>query len=621
MVGGDLSKRLIISLFIITLILSPYSITMLADAQDVGVEQKTGPFVDSIVFHVITSVDQQILALQDNDIDIIGQFLSGEQSSVLEASENIEIAQTLQNGYGYVAINTAKYPLNITAFRRAIAFALDKEKISEDALLNYSIPLDSCIPRINPFSAEDQLADCYYISDMTTAQQLLADAGFSDIDSDGVTEAPDGSDFCVELFIPDTFLDGNPNSVGEVFETALQNLHINYTRETDDWLCGIYNRLYFHQDYDIAFLETRFANFDVDWMASKFWSENANVSYTNYANFQNSSFDSLRDQLLNSTDLLQVSEAVEEMQKIIAYECPIIVCYEKYDLVAYRTDTFEGFVNAKIRGALSWWTNYKVHLQEYEVDPLGGTFRFSFPLDIGTFNPLLTASTYDKRIFSLFYDSIIRQDTEGNDILWLAESIAVETHEDNSTVPDGNTRVTMDIIQNATWSDGLPLTAEDIAFALNYYRNHEWNSTWAPLGNYILHGLERINSIDLITSHKLQIEYDSESYWLLHDFCYKPILPKVVLEELGPDGWLTWDPDPRSEVMVTSGPFNVTQYEPGESIELIRNPHYFYRYQASDATSEPIPTDEIPWLLYGSIGVISVLIFSIIPLWMRKRTN
>lgn len=71
----------------------------------------------------------------------------------------------------------------------------------------------------------------------------------------------------------------------------------------------------------------------------------------------------------------------------------------------------------------------------------------------------------------MFYDSLIKIGPDGNDIPWLAERFFAETHVDNPTVPDDYTRFTFDIIDNATWTDGQSLTAEDIAFSLNLLKD------------------------------------------------------------------------------------------------------------------------------------------------------
>jgi peptide/nickel transport system substrate-binding protein len=140
---------------------------------------KNGPYVNKVVFNVITQDDQQVLALQDDEIDLIGDMVDPSFLDTLTEAENIDVANVKRNGYGYVNINTAKYPLNITNFRRAIAFALDKEAISDDAWDGLSYPQDSPVPEVNPWSIEGQLSYTYYEANVALGNQLLDAAGFA----------------------------------------------------------------------------------------------------------------------------------------------------------------------------------------------------------------------------------------------------------------------------------------------------------------------------------------------------------------------------------------------------------------------------------------------------------
>jgi len=170
-------------------------------------------------------------------------------------------------------------------------------------------------------------------------------------------------------------------------------------------------------------------------------------------------------------------------------------------------------------------------------------------------------------VLNNMYDSLIRQSPDGNDIPWIAESFTVETHDDNAAVPDGYTRFTFDIREDIFWSDGQPLTGEDIAFSFNYYRD-------AP-GNIYGFDLSELAAAYSPSTYRVVTDFNSESYWHLHTIGYKPIIPKHVFQEFGPENWNLWNPDPLDDEMVTSGPFNVSDYVMGEYIELTYNPEYF----------------------------------------------
>ncbi len=553
----------------------------------------TGPIIEKIDYKIIPGGDRQVLALQDGDIDLVGEFLDPAFISTLTNTEgDIEVAYTLRNGYGYFTINCERYPLNITAFRRAFAFALDKERISDEVWEGLSQPLDSPVPVLNPFSIDGQLPYDYHHADSEYGNQLLDAAGFIDIDNDGFREAPDGSDFDIQI---------EASSTNVAIETcfiakeALERLSIDvYYWPTDFWE---YPPAYITGDYDIYFLGTSFSDLDVDWLAYEYWSEYADKEYWNFPRWGNDSYDSWRDQLLHSTSFDDVYEAAAEMQSIWIYECPAVICYENLHLTAYRANRFVGFVNDIHQGVASWWTNFRAHLRDEQGGPLGGTLTWSNPLDIDTFNFMTTNSAYDWNVLQMLYDSLLRQSAKGEDMPWLIESYLIETHTDNVNIPEGNTRITFDMLQNITWTDGTPMTAEDVAFSLNYFRE-------VP-GQRFNESLVSLSAAYAPTPHKVVVEFENESYWHLHVVGYKPIIPKHIFQELGADGWRVWNPTPPSEAMVTSGPFNISEYNPGDNIELTKNAHYF-RVPPSTNTDTITPPN-------GLFGISLVHIFVTIP--------
>ncbi|MCF2138357.1 MAG: ABC transporter substrate-binding protein [Candidatus Thorarchaeota archaeon] len=554
---------IILSLFLVTFVSSNIGALQTVSAAGTS-SDSSGPYIDKLVFKVIREDADQVLALQNNNIDIIGQFVDPSFVDQLSNSSNIEIATTLRNGYGYLIINCQKYPLNITAFRRAFAFALDKENISKEVWDDTAIPLDSVVPQINPFSAEGQLSYSYYDKNVNLGKQILTDAGFIDIDSDGYREAPDGSDFTVRIECAQS--SSIALQVGTRAADALQALGIDATSVPTDFY-DYYSRLQTHGDYDVAFMGKSFTDFDVDWLGFEYWSEYATEPDRNYPNFRNASYDSWRDKLLYSTDYNDVYEAAIEMQKILAYESPIIVCYENKMVSAYRTDTFEGHVNDIAHGLASWWTNQKVRRHSQAGGPFGGTFRWGNRLDLESFNFMIRTSESTKNVLSELYEPLLRRGPDGSIINWLCNSYITETHADNHAIPVGHSRYTFSIVRNASWTDGVPLTAQDIAFTYNYYRN-------APDNPYSS-SLQDAFALYAPQDYILVVEFNTESYWHLTKLVDLPVIPKHYFQNLEPSRWNQWNPNPMVKPMITSGPFYITDYTVDSFTELTRNPYYF----------------------------------------------
>jgi len=577
--------RTLAALFLIFALVSisviPWSIVGISDVPGYG---NSGPYLDKLQAQIITSDDLQALALQSDEIDLIGNSVHPVFFEALSEATNIELVQTPRNGYGYLTINTLKNPFNYTSFRRALAFAINKEAISEDIWSGFSEPQDSIIPKCNPYSVEGQLPYDYYGANLELGNQLLNESSFSiDIET-GFRTDPHGNPFQVRI-------EGLASSrvsmeIGEKVIEAFEGLHIDAILEIPTYY-NCLGRLHWHGDYDMVFLSRSFNSWNVNWLAYNFQSYFADVPGFNYPNFSNESLDIWIDHLLHSTDYDDVYEAAIEIQKILAYECPEIVLYENVLLSAYRTDRFEGFVNDASTGIPGWWTYLRTHLKAVEGGPFGGTLRTSMPRDVQGFNFMTAIGDYPLTgMLYMMYDSLLKQNSDGFDMPWLAESYEVTTHSDDSTVPEGHTRVVFDIRRNATWSDGLPITAYDVSFSINYYRDMP-GSPYRP-------SLWNMSQAVALTTYRVRFEFNTESLWHLHAIAYKPIIPKHVFIEIGLEGWYEWAPNPPAEEMVTSGPFNVSAYEAGEFLEFTYNPSYFLRINMDGYPTTSLPESSTP---------------------------
>ncbi len=547
-----------------------------------------GPYIEKIALYMM---NDHVLPLLDDEIDMTYGKLDVNQYEALYEAEDIETSISLRNGYGVLVINCNKYPYNITSFRRALAFALDKEAISDDVFNGLSQAQDSIVPCVSPWSIEGQLPYTYYESNLELGKSLLDAAGFLDVDDDGLREAPDGSDFQVRIECAHIAL--RATQIGAITSETLHALGIDAVSvPTDFW--EYIKRVDYHGDFDIVFYGMEFGGYiDCDWMTYDFHSRYADTPFLNPSSFRNESADYWADRLINSITHDDVYESAMELQKIIVYECPRIVCYENFFLNAYRTDRFEDFID--LQGD-NWWTYYQVKLKEAFGGPFGGTIRCG-TREFYSFNHMISLSTYAGEILSELYDSLLRTDPNGNKLNWLCESYTMLIHDDNPQVPPGHTRIVFDIVQNVTWTDGTPLTGEDVAFSLNYYRDLKGN----PFGV----DLVAMSAAYAPTPYQVIIEFNTESYWHLSSVAGKPIIPKHVFQEIGTEGWNTWNPHPPVDEMVTSGPFNVSEHIEGEFTELTRFDNYFRGLDydnTGEETETTSPPDLFPSLVIGTIS-------------------
>ena len=118
----------------------------LSPAQTIPSDLNQGPYVDKIVYKVITNQDTRILALQAGTIEMDNSFFDPVHYETLDTDPDISIFDALRFGYGHITINCDKFPLNMSVFRRAFAFAFDKYRVTTEVHGGYNQEQDSLVP-------------------------------------------------------------------------------------------------------------------------------------------------------------------------------------------------------------------------------------------------------------------------------------------------------------------------------------------------------------------------------------------------------------------------------------------------------------------------------------------
>jgi ABC-type transport system substrate-binding protein len=574
----DPNKRIVAFTFVAVFVLMAVSPALVADAVVVPDQLNVGPYIDKVVFKVIANQDQRILALQAGEIEFDNSFFDPVHLPTLDADPDISIFSALRFGYGHLTINCRDYPLNISGFRRAFAFAFDKTRVTVEVLDGFSQEHDSIVPYPNGWCIEDDMPYHYYTAQPEIGNAILDSLGFDIDEVTGFRTAPNGDPFNVVV----EYSSSSPEIAGgtaQIGVDALRSLHVNAETRASDFNEYI-SRLDSHGDYDMVFYASNYLTNDVDWLARRYWSEYANVPYQNPTNFRNATYDSWRDQLLYSTTYEEVYEAAANMQMILQENVPLLVCYENTYMQGYRNDVYTGHVEDLAYYISGIWTMRKIH--KIDGTP-GGTVSVAIGQEPDSFNIFISNSAYTASITNNLWPALYQYAPNLTPYPDLAESLITETHADNPDVPVGHTRFTIDVIQNATWSDGVPITAEDVAFTFSYaFESGAYgNPAAATLGDLV--------AAYSPTPFRAVLEFGTESYWHFSNFAFNSIIPKHIFNDvdgIGYLGWNTWNPvfDP-SEPHVTAGPFLFTDFEAGEFYEISANPSFYYYPQDTSTGS------------------------------------
>ncbi len=174
----------------------------------------------------------------------------------------------------------------------------------------------------------------------------------------------------------------------------------------------------------------------------------------------------------------------------------------------------------------------------------GGTVRIGIGGSAGSLNPGLGELAEDFQLYELVYDTPINITTEGEYVPELATEW---------TVADDDLTWSVTLRDDATFHDGTPLTAEDVKFSLEMYRDNEfiYQSSYPDLFEEIT--VEDPTHLTIVTSEPVgNFEYRMV-------FMY--IVPKHIWENEDPTGFA-------NDEMIGSGPFMLTEFIQDESAEL-----------------------------------------------------
>jgi ABC-type transport system substrate-binding protein len=202
------------------------------------------------------------------------------------------------------------------------------------------------------------------------------------------------------------------------------------------------------------------------------------------------------------------------------------------------------------------------------------------------FNPAYLVGTGSQyHTFPWIWMSLTMGDANGQQIPHLAESF--EANEDASIW-------TFHLPENATWSDGTPMTAEDLVFSYQMRLDPEFMGAlgldWAPgwhaarLGKiagyeaFVNGEAETIAGLQAPDPHTFVIELEEPNAVLpigtQHLYAQpKHILGDLTAEEFAEHPYVTTNPDP------VLGPLRLAHYEVDSYIELERNPEWWGEQQ------------------------------------------
>ncbi|MDF2684089.1 MAG: peptide transporter substrate-binding protein [Brevibacillus sp.] len=160
------------------------------------------PHIDKLVFKFTKDDDTRILEFKKGDVQML-QGVPNNYVKELESIPGVVITKQLEAGMKYLGFNHKKPEFQDVRLRKALAMAVDRDPIIQVALAGFGQPVYSPLPKTIFGHSEkvEEQAKQMYVRDVNKAKSLLAEAGWTDSNGDGIADKA-GKPLSIELLMP-----------------------------------------------------------------------------------------------------------------------------------------------------------------------------------------------------------------------------------------------------------------------------------------------------------------------------------------------------------------------------------------------------------------------------------
>ena len=187
----------------------------------------------------------------------------------------------------------------------------------------------------------------------------------------------------------------------------------------------------------------------------------------------------------------------------------------------------------------------------------GLTYRIGIQGGVDNMNPFSTYMTLPWECFRVCYNFLTWYDASFQPVPDLATEVPSVA---NGGITEGGKVWTYHLRHNVKWSDGVPLTAQDVSYTFNRILRQQ-------LGMYIGY-FEHVTKVEAPDDYTVVITSSKPN--AVMTALYVPILPEHIWNKVPDKKAEYWSNMP----MVSSGPFFVSEVHNGKFVKLTRNPYY-----------------------------------------------
>ena len=271
------------------------------------------PKLEEVTFRFYTDPATRVLALESGEVDVMGEIPPRDAVRLDADPDYLLLSVPIPGQPLQFFMNTLRAPLDDVRVRQALIYAVDRPAIVDTIFESYSPPAYG--PLCRSTFAYDATVEGMYAYDPDQAATLLDEAGWVDMDGDGVRDR-DGQPLVLETILMGW---GYIPEVGEMLQDQLSDVGVGFdSRETTfsnalgEVAAG---------DYDLVpFL---FSYSDPDILRTTFHSSNVDGGF-NWSKVSDSQLDAWLEEARRAMDEAARREIYAQIQQRIMDEAMIL---------------------------------------------------------------------------------------------------------------------------------------------------------------------------------------------------------------------------------------------------------------------------------------------------------
>ncbi|MHA1770580.1 MAG: ABC transporter substrate-binding protein [Candidatus Thorarchaeota archaeon] len=540
----------------------------------------SGGSVEQIEIVEYNTLTDALDAVDAGDADLFGQMISPADYAAVDSHTHLKKQWAYDSEAVVLTMNFDYYPLNNQHMRRAIAYAVDKNNITQNFPRAVD-PVDFLLPLNNPHSLEQTEGGQFYNASPSNAANEFVLAGMLDVDEDGFVEAPNGADFSLTLAVPADVIGMNMTATNILGDLQSVGLNVTLWYTNSSYLqSSIANHTL---DYQLALYNMNYPDFDQGWGVTTFESAKKVMSDENIANYNDSEYDSMITDYLRNYDPVARESLMRDSFRMLRDKAPVIPLFFYRWLSVYSDANFDGWIDDRNAGAYSVWNPVQIHAKGVTTTLKVAVLPSYFDNFCTSLNPFKTGHVLDNswlwksqfNPYLLIYDSPLATLPNGSLVPREAASWQIVLPGMVAGLGNNESRAVFFSDPIANFTDGEFVTGQDYRFTFDIYAN---NSLFP-------YDLEYVET-KVVGDYQAGITIKGIHPYLNALLGQMPILPRHIWVN---KSLTTWNPSVAD--VVGSGPYKVKSFTPGSKLVLTINSGYY-----------PVEDTQAPQLISVSIS-------------------